>query len=76
MKILFAFLFAINVAADKNGGVGCAACGIIGGWLEQYAVANNKNGKEAIEDFCRFLPTNFERICNLAIGILSGPVQD
>ena len=47
--------------ADKNGGAACAACGIIGGWLEQYGTANGKSGSETIADMCRFLPTDLER---------------
>ena len=47
--------------ADKNGGATCAACGIIGGWLEQYGSANGKSGSETIADMCRFLPTDLER---------------
>ena len=48
-------------SADKNGGAACAACGIIGGWLEQYGSANGKSGSETIADMCRFLPTDLER---------------
>ena len=69
-------LLSLSVNGDKNGGVTCAACGIIAGWFEQYAVANDKTGKETIEDMCRFLPTDLERVCTLAINILSRPIQE
>ena len=77
--------------ADKNGGATCAACGIIGGWLEQYGTANGKSGSETIADMCRFLPTDLERgkifqktssqftelilVCNVAISLL-GDIVD
>ena len=73
---LLASLLVLTVNGDKNGGVTCAACGIIAGWFEQYAVANGKTGKETIEDICRFLPTDLERVCALGINMLSGPIQE
>merc|ERR1712136_178219 len=61
--------------ADKNGGGACAACGILGGWINQYAVSHDKTNTQAIADICTFLPTDLEKVCGFFVNRL-GPLMD
>jgi len=51
--LLFSLFLPFVLGGDKNGGVTCAACGIITSWVDQYSSFHGKTAEEGIRDICR-----------------------
>lgn len=61
------------LAGDQNGGVGCAACTIVTGLVEQLTEIYNISVADALAKFCDFLPSGFREACTTLVEEF-GPV--
>lgn len=61
------------LAGGQNGGVGCAACSILTGLVEQLAEIYHIPIEDALVKFCGFLPSGFQEACTILVKDF-GPV--
>lgn len=61
------------LAGGQNGGIGCAACTIVTGLVEQLAEIYNISVADALAKFCAFLPSGFQEACTTLVEEF-GPV--
>lgn len=61
------------LAGGQNGGIGCAACTIVTGLVEQLTEIYNISVADALAKFCGFLPSGFREACTTLVEEF-GPV--
>lgn len=61
------------LAGGQNGGIGCAACTIVTGLVEQLTEIYNISVTDALAKFCGFLPSGFREACTTLVEEF-GPV--
>lgn len=61
------------LAGGQNGGIGCAACTIVTGLVEQMTEIYNISVADAMAKFCGFLPSGFQEACTTLVEEF-GPV--
>ena len=68
LSLLLLVAEPISAFQDTNGGVGCAACSILVGLVEQLTQLYNESVAESLARFCNYLPAGgFEEACKVLV---------